>query len=323
MAPLHWIVNESAQEALIHYDAASQVENLILHVQFQGDGRDFAWLVPVPALPELEAAEVFLFRDCWSLTYPISRHRRDGLGCGSEEDFGDPVPQENGVDIYNEQVVGIYQTLTLGASDAGLLADSLEAWGYLHENNRVETEAALQYYIDKAWYFVAMRVDSASVVERESDGVWWWYGDMQPIRLSFASEEIVYPMRISAISALEEVPLTLYVCARHRLTFPRATTEYANRFREEELREAQLSHPYLAPFLAEDCFLTKLSATFTPSDMDEDLVLEPAGDDREFRSIHYRSGLTDCGLLPCGLVAGGFFLTGWRRRRTALAPGPD
>jgi len=309
LPPLDGDVSEGSQEAFIAYDPDTRTEDLVLRVGFQGDRRDFAWIVPVPSLPVLEEADVFFFTQCRLLTRPIYRQRDEGLGCRSTRPGNDVAPA--GVEIYDEQRVGIYQTLTLGASEADALADSLERWGYLHDRNRRETRAALQTYIDRAWYFVAMRVDSTSLPFRPPGYI--WYGYLQPIRLTFASDEIVYPMRISAISSREEVGLTMYVCAPHRMEFPGAALEYANCFSPAELAEARDDCPLPAAFLDEGRFLTRLHAVFRPSTMGEDLVLRPAASDEEFRQLHY-SGWPDHGMLPAGLLAAALFLAGWRPR---------
>jgi hypothetical protein len=308
--PRYGFVTEPMQEALIVYDAASHTQDLVLHVRFQGDTRDFAWIVPVPAAPALESANVLLFQDCRELTSPVWREGSHGFAC-SDGGSAIPMDADGGVDIYDEQLVGIYRTLTLGAGEAGPLADSLEAWGYLHNANRAETEAALQYYIDKSWAFVAMRIDSAAVEERDPYGYWWGY--LQPIRLTFPTERIVYPMRISALSASEQVSVTLYVCAQHRMTFPGAEAEYANLLNARELAEAKQRCDRLAPFLSENCFVTRLSGDLRASDMTEDLAIVQAPDDREFIRINY-SGMVDGGFLSCGLVAAAFLLKTWTRR---------
>jgi len=312
---------EREQQALIVHNAETHIEEMTLLVGFHGNAEDFAWIVPVPARPQLEPAAMALFRDCWALTRPVWRDDDEWFGCGSEtirsgEDSDTPV-------IFDDQVVGIYHTLTLGADEAGPLADSLDAWGFLHDANRQETLAALQHYIDKSWCFVAMRIDSAGALDELDDR--GWYGSLQPIRLIFPSEQIVYPMRISAVSATQETPLTLFVCADHRMTFPQATVEYANRFSETEFEEARETYSHLAPRLRAGVFVTRLHRVFTPEEMTDDLLLERAANDREFVLIR-QSGFTDAqgldaGFVACALLGAGFLLAGRKRRRAEARNG--
>lgn len=305
---------EPSQSALILYDDETETEDMILHVEFFGDTKDFGWIVPVPSLPDLDTADPQIFRDCAVLTAPIYRNRGTGWGC-SDTDRGVLTPdqgRENDIDIYNEETVGIFNTLTLGASDAGVLADSLNTWGYLPESERPVVEAALQFYIDKSWYFVAMRMDSTSVIEDYHDG--YWYGMVDPIRLTFQSEEIIYPLRISAISARDPSEIQLYVCASHRMTFPGARTEYANDLDSSEFSYIRDRYEYLGPLLKESYFITKLRKYFYVDEMTDDLILERAATDDEFRRIHY-SGNPPGDLLLLAMVGIVFVGLGRLNRR--------
>jgi hypothetical protein len=46
-------LNEPSQKAIIHWKG--RVETLILQVKYEGRAEDFAWIVPVPARPEVAA----------------------------------------------------------------------------------------------------------------------------------------------------------------------------------------------------------------------------------------------------------------------------
>ncbi|MCK4304091.1 MAG: DUF2330 domain-containing protein [Candidatus Eisenbacteria sp.] len=279
-------IYEPSQKALIFYDSARQREDLIIQAGFEGNTTDFAWVVPVPSLPDLDTADNQLFEECYSLTKPLSRKRGSMWGCSRDSDTPTKTGGRDDIHIYDEQLVGIYQTLTVGADDGATLADSLEAWGYLHQENRGEAEAALQFYINKSWYFVAMKVDPSSSVWNSNAGG-YWHGGLDPIRFSFDTEQIVYPMRISALSAMDQTEVLLYVCDSHRTTVDRATTEYANRIDEIELDHIQRLYPHLGEVLTGPCFFTKLRRTFTIDEMDDDIHFERAQSDAEFREINY------------------------------------
>src|SRR5687767_1469324 len=47
------------QSALIHY--ADGVEYLAIETRFVGEGQDFAWIVPLPSVPEIEQITPGLF----------------------------------------------------------------------------------------------------------------------------------------------------------------------------------------------------------------------------------------------------------------------
>jgi hypothetical protein len=47
------------QQALIHYDG--RIQTLAIETRFEGDGTEFAWVVPLPSIPEISAATTGLF----------------------------------------------------------------------------------------------------------------------------------------------------------------------------------------------------------------------------------------------------------------------
>ena len=93
----------------------------------------------------------------------------------------------------------------------------------------------------------------------------------------------------------------MYVCASHRVTFPGSTTEYANRLNADELRTIQNQYNHLGPLLTRSCFLTKLRKNFPIGEMTEDIILERAPNDDEFRQIRY-SGLPSTEILLVAMV---------------------
>ena len=275
---------EPSQSALIIYDTAHQTEQLIIQPQFQSQAEDFAWIVPLPGLPEVETVCEDLFLECYYLSAAVHIDRGDGLGCFREDGMVSPANREGDVIIHAEDVVGIHQAITVSAEDASALTDSLEIWGYLHGLNRDQVEAALAFYVEKEepWYFVALRIDpSAPIYEA------YWYGDLEPISFTFSTSHIIYPMRISRISAPQSSNVTLYVCADHRLTFPGARTDYANRISATELAAISQSYPCLGGLLPEGSFLTRLHKSFSLSEMDDDVHFTQAESDSEFCDIRY------------------------------------
>lgn len=286
LGSVHADVYEPAQRALIVHDPDAAREDLYIQGDYEGTTDTFAWIVPVPALPSIETANPALFRECADLTRTLVEER-DGFGCyHSDTKYGAPQ-LDNGVDVYAHDRVGIYDTMVLGASEASVLADSLDSWSYLHVRNRETVLATLQFYIDKEWYFVAMRTDPSRLDDPDREGP--RYGGMDPIRLSFSSARTVYPMRISAVSASPWSSLLLYVAAPHRMEFPGARAEYANRVTSRELEAIRSKYPAVGAALGGPCFLTKLRRGFAPTDMTDDLTLEQAPSDAEFRRIQYGS----------------------------------
>jgi hypothetical protein len=308
-------VIEPTQKALLVYDAQAQQEDLVIQASFAGDAEDFGWIIPVPARPEIETADNDLFLELYRLTRPVTRTRGTS-GCfgGGETIFSpDEGGRDNGLVIYDDQVVGIYRALTLGAEDAGALTDSLSAWGYLHVQNQEAAAAALQFYVDKSWYFVALRVDAASAPHQP---IGPWNGGIDPIHLSFISPEVIYPLRISAISAAPSSEVLIYTVADHRLTFPGAATEYVNHLALYELTALAMRMPALYRYLPGPCFLTKLRCFYTPEQMTDDVLLVRAENDQEFH-LTVRTGVPMADGIMLGIA---LFLVAWPLRGRVRRP---
>lgn len=329
VAPWGYEIWEPAQLAFISYDADAGTEELSIMPKFHGDPTDFAWVVPIPALPEVSEADPQLFVELSRLTQPAYRSRDSFWNCEREyltADYG-ALEGRDGVEIIDEEVVGIYRTMTLGADDATALMDSLTAWGFLHEGNRDEVEPMIRSYVDRDYYFVTMEVDSASIAgwyggygkdrprpAGKAVAPYYSYPSLQPVTFSFASAEIVYPLRISAVSAYEVSSVILYVAADHRMTFDGASTGYANRVTAGELSALRGSYPAVGYQLRAGDFLTKLQRRYTPHEMDADVVLGRAKDDAEYLSVYY-SGWPLWSLVFAAATAGWLFL---RRRSVRI-----
>jgi len=206
---------ESAQRAVILY--GNSTEHLILSVSFEGDAEDFAWVIPVPDKPDIAVTDAELFWELSDFTRTEFPGGKGGFGCLSFE--GTTPGDQDGLDVIEEQVVGPYATAILSATNATALADWLNANGYIFPE---EGEEIVSEYIEKEWYFVATRINAMVDVDlfgyeeepEEEPIAALAEGAIEPIVLSFASDEIVYPLRITSLSATEPEVL-LYVLADH------------------------------------------------------------------------------------------------------------
>ncbi len=75
------------QRALLAYDEEKGVETLVIETTVQGEGREFAWILPLPAAPKIEASTTGLFPTLETLTgADVTTHFAPWpgviLGCG-------------------------------------------------------------------------------------------------------------------------------------------------------------------------------------------------------------------------------------------------
>lgn len=307
---------ESAQVAFLRLDAEQGIQHMTIMPKIRGEATDFAWVVPVPALPELAEADPDLLNQLHDLTQPRYRDRDEFWNCNREELVLPTTDSGDAVVVVAEQIVGIFQTMTLAAEDAGTLVDSLTYWGFLHDGNRTEVTALLDAYVQEDWYFVAMRVDSTAFPQAKGAASptppEYFQPAVQPVTFSFAADALIYPLRISAVSTYGDAEVYLYICAEHRMTFPGAETLYANRLTAAEMRAVRASYPLAGDLLAEGDFLTKLHRGYNAQQMTADIVPEHAPDDSEYLPIRY-SGLPVWTLVFVGTI-GGYWIRRRRRR---------
>lgn len=286
-APAIHEIFEHEQVALLEWDAGAGVEALSILPGLSGDMREFAWVVPLPAEPQLGLADVAVFDQLFTATSPLYRDRGDGWSCNHMDADYAVGDADNGVDILQQEVLGVYDIMVLAADHASSLVDSLDAWGYLHDGNRATAEPILADYVARDWVFVTMRVDSAAFAESWDDPGLWWSGGTTPVTFTFAADAPVFPMKISAVSASHRTRVSVFAVAGQRLTFPGAETRYANRLDSGEMEMFGERWPELALRLQAGRVLTRLERTMGSADMDSDLILVPSADQGDFRPVRY------------------------------------
>jgi hypothetical protein len=298
---------------------------LILSVSFEGDAENFAWVIPVPNKPEIAVTNPELF---WELSDFTAAKRRSWnwitfWGCG-----GAAAPDQEGVDVIEEQVIGPYATAILSATNATALADWLNANGYIFPQ---EGEEIVSEYIGKEWYFVATKINAIE----EDTGYALAEGAIEPIVLSFASDEIVYPLRITSLSATAPEVL-LYVITDHVMVpeqYPLYIgygNWYENSFSLEfadNLSVEDLSDYEILPVLVSTClpgdefYLAKLRGTISADQMVDIRLLRYAEGDAS-NSLAQTSAKGGDIVVLATIVGPVFGLYLWRRHgRTIISRG--
>jgi hypothetical protein len=145
---------EPTQKAIIFHNNGE--ERIILQVGYSGSMKDFAWIVPVPSYPVVNKSDPLLFEELHYLTEPIYRTAPEWpffLGFS-----GMSLSADKGVELLERYQVGIYDVSILSATDPYALIN------WLNKNNYsipVTARGVIQHYIDKNWYFIAIRINLA------------------------------------------------------------------------------------------------------------------------------------------------------------------
>ncbi len=215
---------ETQQRALLHAQHMygngpdDYAIDLYLDVAYEGEGGDFAWVVPTPSLPEVSLVEAGFFDELDELTRPIVYYiagTPSPWGCAMA---GGGAPRQIGdVVVWGTDTIGPYEYAILTAGGPSGLVTWLEDNGYVLP---LGADTVLDYYIDRQSYFVAFRLSPNASA-----------GPLSAIKLTYGADEIVYPLRITSLSAAEETYLTLYVMGCCGVDPVNATVTHVDRSR--------------------------------------------------------------------------------------------
>lgn len=307
-----WNVWSAGQEAIYVVRPGMRARYrvaLIPRVQLQGNAPRFGMLLPTPSEPTLITIGGSVFDEAARITQPLFR----GSSFLSEGCGGDSVPypvgepEREGVTVLQEKRVGAFEVAVLSSRSSEELLRWLEEHGYSHG---IEEDRLLDDYIAKGWVFTAMRF-RREVLPAEPFS---W--QTEPLTLLYETENLLYPMRLAALSASpsDATRLRLYVVSDQRVTFDGARTRYANRISQRELERIRADAPVFGGLLSEGVFLTKLTREYSLFDSKEDF---------EFRhtvSREYHEVTRNPILYGTSPLVGLLLLGGLLRKRSSLLP---
>ncbi|OIN94484.1 hypothetical protein COS81_00615 [candidate division WWE3 bacterium CG06_land_8_20_14_3_00_42_16] len=132
-------VYEAEQKAAIFYDAGTQTENLVLSVKFNGQAKDFGWLIPTPSKPEVEKVASDFFDKLASASKP-QKNLLEKLKGSSDEgidlfgiktsNIGLGSSETTTVEVWEEKRVGILDIAVLSAVQPDDLFEWIDKNGY-------------------------------------------------------------------------------------------------------------------------------------------------------------------------------------------------
>ncbi len=275
------------ERALIRWDG--QTEDLIMRLSVQGVARDAAWILPVPSRATVQLAGATLFTELEDLSKPEIQVEWEWLGGGGG---GGGAAGGAAVTVLERQTIGPFDVSTLAATDAGALQEWLTTHGY-RVPARLDT--VLPHYVAHNWEYVA-----AKLTRKAGDATLG--GELDPLWVRFASRELVYPMRASAL-AQQSVSVYLYVLADHRVTtthsFGWAEDLYADWIAPDQLSD----RPALQALVPRRLFLTKLTEFIhNPARIYDDYHFTFAADDTPYRAVSVQYRTHPLGLLLLGMA---------------------
>ncbi len=155
-------LTEPGQQAVLLFESGK--EQLIIQAKSSGDVPDFAWVIPVPAYPEIKEADADIFSELNLISranyietlkiFPWSF-----WNILIQSGFVISGTLEN-VQLHESKKIGIFDVSLLGASDGNSLLQWLENNNYHIPVNAVQI---LDEYIKNNWYFVAFKVNELNI----------------------------------------------------------------------------------------------------------------------------------------------------------------
>lgn len=207
-------VSVDRETSVVGWDG--RTEQIVMRLTVRGNAPEAAWIMPVPHRASVELGDPGLFSELSALTSPelVTRHYfwprahdwpfagSSGVGDGARA----PAAGAPSVEVVGRERLGPFDVARLAANDPEALRKWLEENGF-DLPDRLAT--ALKPYVDQGWEYVAIRL-----APREGHNPLG--GTLDPLRLRFASDRLVYPMRLSKLASTPQ-QLGLYVLAAHRM----------------------------------------------------------------------------------------------------------
>jgi hypothetical protein len=207
---------QPAQKAFLTWDDKEKVETFTVQPRFEGNATDFGMVIPTPARPKLDEMPRDFFKELAVFTIlepmDISKYKNYRLAAGGFGGGKGAVLKEDKhtVKVLEAGVVGSLDYKIIQASKA----DDLYEWLKDNKYSYSGDEATLDFYIKKGWFFSVMKIDPMQM-KKKKDGS--YEGEVTPTRFTFASEKLIYPLKITQISVKDQTEALFYVQAAHKV----------------------------------------------------------------------------------------------------------
>ncbi|MEQ1502371.1 MAG: DUF2330 domain-containing protein [Myxococcota bacterium] len=189
------------------------------HVQiaYEGAADGFAWILPVPGIPDVGLSSDSLFaaldretrqdlRLAWVYEQSCNDADADTDSDADSDADADITTYGTGlgVTVVSEAAVGPYESVVIQATDGAALVDWLQANGYGVPDALGDKMGP---YLAPGMSFVALKLlKDADVVA----------GTLAPLRVSWPGDRPSIPLTLTSVAAAEDMPVTVYVLGQAR-----------------------------------------------------------------------------------------------------------
>ncbi|MCB9681770.1 MAG: DUF2330 domain-containing protein [Alphaproteobacteria bacterium] len=207
-------VEQAAERILFAIDDDTGTVEVQVQITYEGDAPEFAWILPVPKVPQLRTTVDDVFtrlspptRPTFNVSVEVEGTCKEGAGGGTRDlatADSDEAPRDDdgGVVVASQGTLGPYATAVLQADSVDSLVSWLTTHGYTVP---ASLEDKLATYLGDDSWFVALRL------EKDRD-----VGDLRPIALTYEGTEASIPLRLTAVAATPDMRLQPYVFGKAR-----------------------------------------------------------------------------------------------------------
>lgn len=208
-------VLQAAERIIFGFDDEKGEVEMHVQITYTGAAEEFAWIVPVPNVPDILLDTSALFTQTALATLPTFSLQIEEEGrCTEAPRLGvsydlamassadNSAPEYGGVTVVGQEKVGPYETVTLKADSTTALLGWLQDNAYQVPDSM---EAVLAPYVSKDAYFVALRLAKGNDA-----------GDLSPLALRYPAKRAIVPVQLTSISATDDMRMEAYVFSRGR-----------------------------------------------------------------------------------------------------------
>ncbi|WP_348538277.1 DUF2330 domain-containing protein, partial [Nocardia farcinica] len=266
-------------------------ESVLLRLSLASDAEHAALVVPTPSPATVSAGAAATFGELARLSAPEYVVRTEWFSWPEDGDTAAAAPGAAPM-VLDQVRLGPLEATTLRGGDLAGLRRWLGDNGY---PLRPEVGASLAPYVREGWSFVAVRLTG----ERPLSGA------LDPVRLDFATDRPIYPMRMSAAAATPQSVL-LHVLGEHRVV--RADPDAAHQDSAVEfagrLSSGASDDPFVTAAMAEgrDYLTTLRVRVDDPAAITADWTFTAAAEDTGHRERVVRVDRVTIGGLPAGYL---------------------
>ena len=219
---------QPAQKVFITWEAKERVESFTVQPKFEGNALDFGMVIPTPSKPKLDEMPRDFFKELAIYTilkkreYPRSKllpytyaKSRQSLALSRAKDAKKDGHERRKTTVV-ELEAGVVGSLDYKILKAGR-ADDLYAWLKANKYSYSGDEATLNFYVKKKWLFTVMKIDTMQM-KKNKDGS--YAGEVTPTRFQFASDKLIYPLKITQLSVKDKTEALFYVQTSYKVDLP-------------------------------------------------------------------------------------------------------